>query len=66
LAHHRQIVETTTEQLLTTVRLATDRWHTLPGMLAWSAAKVAAGKAAMLLNPAYQRPLLAFADLVDW
>jgi hypothetical protein len=65
-AGKRQIVETTTEKLLSMFRMATDRWHTLTGALAWTAAKIAACNAAMVLNRHHGRPLLAFADLIDW
>jgi hypothetical protein len=65
-AGHRQIVETAFNALLGVFRLARDRGHSLAGILARTAAKIAAYNAAMLINRAAHRPLLAFAELIDW
>jgi hypothetical protein len=65
-AGKRQIVETTTEKLLTTFRMETDRWHSLCGLLAWTAAKIAAFNACVLINKQHHRPPMAFASLINW
>jgi hypothetical protein len=66
LAHHRQIVETVNHALLHTFRLDDERPHTLSGFLARLAAKVGLHNFCMGLNAQLGRPLLAFADLIDW
>jgi DDE family transposase len=62
----RQIVETVHARLLDTFGL--DRWrpHGLLGLRAHLAAKVAAFNVACWLNLTWGRPLMAFADLIDW
>jgi hypothetical protein len=65
-AHYRQIVETVHNCLLHTFRLETDRPHDLSGFAARLAAKVGLHNFSMWLNAQLGRPLLAFADLIDW
>lgn len=62
----RQIVETVHARLLDTFGL--DRWrpHSLLGLRAHLAAKVAAFNVCCWLNLTWGRPLMAFADLLDW
>jgi hypothetical protein len=66
LAHYRQIVETVNDDLLHTFRLDDERPHALSGFAARLAAKVGLHNFCMWLNAQLGRPLLAFADLVDW
>jgi hypothetical protein len=66
LAHYRQIAETVHNALLHSFRLDRDRPHDLAGFAARLAAKVGLHNACMLLNAQLGRPLLAFADLIDW
>jgi hypothetical protein len=66
LAGRRQIVETVVGALLHTFRLDHERPHTLPGLQARAAAKVALHNFCLWLNAQLGRPNLAFADLVDW
>lgn len=66
LAHHRQLVETVHNCLLFTFRLDRDRPHDLTGFAARLAAKVGLHNFCLGLNRLLGRPLLAFADLIDW
>lgn len=66
LASHRQVVETVMDRLLNSCRMAQDRPHTLSGLQARIAAKVALHNACLWFNRHLGRPLLAFADLIDW
>jgi hypothetical protein len=66
VASLRQIVETINDKLLYTFRLATERPHDLEGFRARLSAKVAFHNFLCWLNQQYRRPLLAFADLIDW
>ena len=66
ISGRRQIVETVVAKLLDTFRLRTERPHTLSGLLARLAAKVALHNVCLRLNQQLDRPLLAFADLIDW
>lgn len=62
----RQIVETVHARLIDTFGLTQDRPHTLAGFQARLAAKVALYNVCCWLNRQLGRPLLAFADLLDW
>lgn len=62
----RQIVETTHARLLDSFGLDRLRPHSLAGLRAHLAAKVAAFNVACWLNRGQGRPLLAFASLLDW
>lgn len=62
----RQIVETVYDKLHYTFRLARERPHDLTGLQARLAAKVALHNFCIWLNTQHGRPLLAFADLMDW
>ena len=62
----RQIVETVNDRLLADFRLDTERPHELGGLQARLAAKIALHNACLWLNRKFGRPLLAFADLIDW
>jgi hypothetical protein len=62
----RQIVETVNEHLLFAFRLERDRPHELSGFRVRFAAKVALHNFCLWLNQQLGRPLLAFADLLDW
>jgi hypothetical protein len=66
LAGGRQIVETVDEQLWHTFRLARERPPDLSGFQARVAAKMALHNFCIWFNGQLGRPLLAFADLVDW
>lgn len=66
LAGLRQIVETINDKLLNTFGLSRERPHCLAGLQARLAAKVALHNFCIWLNRKFQRPNLAFADLVDW
>ena len=66
LAGVRQIVETVYEKLWHTFRLDRERPHDLSGFQARVAAKMALHNFCMWFNGQLGRPLLAFADLVDW
>lgn len=66
VAGRRQIVETVYDKLLTTFRLAQERPHTLAGLRARLAATVTLHNFCCWLNQRLGRPLLAFADLLDW
>jgi hypothetical protein len=62
----REIVETGHYKLLTTFGLAQQRPHTLAGLRAHVAAAVTLHNCCCWLNQHLGRPLLAFADLLDW
>jgi hypothetical protein len=62
----RQIVETVHEHLLHTFRLEHERPHDLGGLQARVAATIGLHNFCMGLNQKLGRPLLAFADLLDW
>lgn len=66
MSRRRQLVETAIGRLLDTFRLRTERPHCVSGILARIAAKVALYNFAIQLNQQSHRPLLAFADLIDW
>lgn len=66
LASLRQIVETVHAKLLLTFRLERERPHHLQGFRARLAASVALHNFCIWLNTQLGRPLLAFADLIDW
>ena len=66
LAGLRQIIETVNDKLLNTFRLARERPHDLTGFQARLAAKVALYNFCLWLNQQLDRPLLAFATLLDW
>lgn len=66
LASLRQIVETVHAKLLITFRLERERPHHLQGFRARLAASVALYNFCIWLNTQLGRPLLAFADLIDW
>ncbi len=66
LAGLRQIVETVTAKLQGCFRLEQERPHCLAGLLTRLAAKMALHNFCLWLNGQRGRPLLAFADLVDW
>jgi hypothetical protein len=62
----RAIVETAHFRLLTTFRLEHERPPTLAGFQARRFAKMAGYTCCLWLNHQFGRPLLAFADLLDW
>ena len=62
----RQIVETVHARLLDTFGLGLLRPHSPVGLRAHLAAKLVAYNVALWLNLQWHRPLLAFADLLDW
>ena len=62
----RQIVETVYDKLLNTFGLNRERPHALDGFQARLAAKAVLHNFCIWLNKQLGRPLLAFADLVDW
>ena len=66
LAGVRQMVETVHAKLQHTFRLDRERPHTLSGLQARLAAKMALHNFCMWLNEQLGRPRLAFTDLVDW
>ncbi len=66
LAAKRQVVETVIGALLHTFRLDHERPHSLDGLQARLAAKVALHNFCIWLNGQLGRPDLAFADLIDW
>ena len=65
-AGERQIVETVIARLGDTFRLARERPHSLDGLQARLAAKLALHNFCIWFNAQLGRPSLAFADLVDW
>ena len=62
----RQIVESAHDKLLHALGLDHERPHTLDGFRARLAARVALHNCCCWLNHSLARPLLAFADLLDW
>jgi hypothetical protein len=67
--HHaarRQIIETVNQCLLLTFGLEHERPHTLAGLRARLAAKVALHNFCLWFNSQLGRPPLAFADLIAW
>lgn len=62
----REVIESVHDRLLYTFRLAHERPHTLPGFRARLAATVTLHNLCCWLNYHLGRPLLAFADLLDW
>jgi Transposase DDE domain len=66
LASSRQIIETVNDKLLNAFRLARERPHDLTGFQARLAAKVGLHNFCIWLNQVLGRPLLAFAQLLDW
>jgi hypothetical protein len=65
-AGQRQIIETGNDRLLRVFGLEHERPHTLDGLRARLAAKVALHNFCLWLNGQLGRPPLAFADLIDW
>jgi hypothetical protein len=65
-AAQRQIIETVNHCLLTTFGLEHERPHTLEGLRARLAAKVALHNFCLWFNRQLGRPPLAFADLIEW
>jgi Transposase DDE domain len=66
LAGKRQIVETVLDKLFHAFRLDRERPHTLAGLQARVAAKVVLHNFCLWLNEQFDRPHLAFAELIDW
>lgn len=66
LAGLRQVVETVYEKLHDVFRLDRERPHELSGFHARLSAKMALHNFCIWLNQQLDRPLLAFADLIDW
>jgi hypothetical protein len=66
LAGVRQIVETVYEKLHHTFRLDRERPHDLSGFQARLVAKIVLHNFCMWLHRQFDRPQLAFTDLVDW
>jgi thiosulfate reductase cytochrome b subunit len=66
LARLRQIIETSSDKLLNTFRLAPERPHALDGFAARLAAKVAWHTFCLWLNLRLGRDPLAFAALLEW
>jgi hypothetical protein len=62
----RQIVETANGHLLALCRLDRDRPHQLLGFASRLAAKIAFHNFCLWLNQHLGRPLLSWADLIDW
>jgi hypothetical protein len=62
----RQIAETVHARLMDTFGLTTDRPHSLEGFQVRLAAKLALYNCCCWFNQQAGRPLLAFADLLDW
>lgn len=62
----RQIVESVHDKLVHALGLGRERPHTLAGVRARLAARVALHNSCCWLNHHLDRPLLAFADLIDW
>jgi len=60
------MVETVYDKLHYTFGLARERPHDITGFQARLAAKVALHNFCIWLNTQHGRPLLAFADMVDW
>lgn len=66
LAGVRQIAETVFARLMDSFGLTRDRPHAYDGFFARLAAKLALHDFCCWLNRRLERPLLAFADLLDW
>lgn len=66
LASIRQIIETVNDKLHNMFRLSAERPHDLTGFQARLAAKMALHNFCVWINQQLGRPLLAFADLLDW
>lgn len=66
LASIRQIIESVNDRLLATFGLDHERPHDLTGLQARLAAKIALHNVCLSLNRKFNRPDLAFADLIDW
>lgn len=66
LAGLRQIIESVHVKLLGFCRLERERPHDLAGFTARLSAKVGLHNFCCWINQQEQRPLLAFADLIDW
>jgi hypothetical protein len=66
LAGVRQIAETVQARLMDTFGVTRDRPHTLEGFQVRLAAKLALHNLCCWLNHQLHRPLLAFADLLEW
>lgn len=66
LAGIRQIVESVYDKLHNALRLGGERPHDLTGFQARLAGKAALHNFCIWLNQQLGRPLLAFADLIDW
>jgi Transposase DDE domain len=62
----RQIIETVHDKLLRAFRLESERPHSLAGLQARLAAKVALHNLCLWLNHRAGRPLLQIAGLIDW
>lgn len=62
----REVVESVHDRLLHTFRLATERPHALAGFRSRLAATTTLHNVCCWLNHHVGRPLLAFADLLDW
>ncbi len=65
-ARWRQIVESAHDKLLRLLGLEHERPHTLAGFRARLTARIALYNGCCWLNHHLGRPLLAFADLIDW
>jgi hypothetical protein len=66
LASKRQIIETTTDRLLAAYGLAHERPHTLTGLHARLAARIALHNVCFLFNCQTHRPPLSFAGFIAW
>jgi hypothetical protein len=66
LASHRQIIETVHAKLLHQFRLDKERPHEIAGFFARLSAKIALHNFCLWINQRRGRPLLQFADLLDW
>lgn len=66
VAGRRQIAETVHARLMDTFGLTHDRPHSLDGFQTRLAAKLTLYNVCCWLNHQFGRPLLAFADLLDW
>jgi hypothetical protein len=66
LAHLRHIIETVTDTLVNTFRLARERPHDLTGFQARVAAKVAVHNFCLWFNVQRNEAPLAFAEFLAW